>query len=171
MSVTDRVAADAEQTGASGGVTMSVGPNEFMYASDISHRLVMILAGRAAEEVILGRPSSGSGGSVDSDLAAATGLATTAATSFGLDPTVGLIWLGLPDVATLAQTLSASPSLAARVREVVDDASSQALSLIGRRVTAVEALAAALLDKRALDGQEATSIAADHPGPEMEASL
>ena len=61
-------------TGNSSGVTRAAGQSGFLSAKDIRHRLIMGLAGRAAEEVILGEPSSGAGGAVDSDLAVATGL-------------------------------------------------------------------------------------------------
>ncbi len=71
--------------GEAGGATLSSMSNSFLLADDVHRRLVFLLAGRAAEEVVLGAPSSGAGGGVDSDIARATGLAATAVASLGLD--------------------------------------------------------------------------------------
>jgi hypothetical protein len=152
--------------GNAAGATMAASRSGLVSTKYIRERLVIDLAGRAAEEVILGEPSSGAGGGLDSDLAKATRRATAAATSLGLDPEIGIVWLGEPDAASLPKVLESNPVLAARVRVVVDQAYVRALALMRRRTAAVQALANALLDKRAIDGEEAAAIAAQHPeGP------
>jgi cell division protease FtsH len=50
------------------GATMSAVSGAYLVAEDVHRRLVCLLAGRAAEDELLGAPSSGAGGSVDSDL-------------------------------------------------------------------------------------------------------
>ena len=66
-------------------------------AADVRARLAVMLAGQAAEEVILGVPSAGTGGGPDSDLASATQLATAAVAALVFDDEAGLLWTGLPD--------------------------------------------------------------------------
>lgn len=58
--------------------------------------LAYILAGRAAEDILLGSPSSGSGGRADSDLAQATMMAAQLEGSYGLGDTGILTWHGEP---------------------------------------------------------------------------
>lgn len=149
--------------GSSGGSTMSNGLGPYLSSSDLHRRLVGLLCGRAAEEVVIGHPSSGAGGGAESDLAAATGLATTAAVSYGLDETIGLVWSGVPDPLNLRAMLTDDPVLAARVRSVLDEAYADALALMRRRRAAVEALARVLVERQALDGSEAAAIVANHP--------
>jgi cell division protease FtsH len=121
-------------------------------------------------EVLVGQATAGAGGDFDSDLAGATHLATLAVTALGLDPETGLRWSGMPTAVTLPEMLRQDPDLAARVRQVLDVAYAEALDLIRRHAVAVEALAAALLDRRALDGAEAAAIVAQHAAPAPEQS-
>jgi cell division protease FtsH len=104
-----------------------------VYASDVHQWLVVVLAGRAAEEVVLGAPSAGAGGSADSDLAGATKLAVTAAATLGLDSASGLVWFGVPDAVNLPWMLVDDLALAARVRATLDAAYADALALVRRR--------------------------------------
>jgi ATP-dependent Zn protease len=59
-----------------------------------------------------------------------------------------------------------NPVLAAKVRVTLDQAYGDALALVRRRRTAIEALADALVERRALNGGEAAAIVARHPGAE-----
>jgi ATP-dependent Zn protease len=131
-------------------------------ASTLNLDLVTLLAGRAAEEVILGSPSSGSGGTMMSDLAQATTLAATGAAAYGFDGAAGLLWSGLPEPHTLQKMLAKDPTLGARAGVALDNAYTQALTLVKERRKVVEALADALLEKRALDGIEVALIVALH---------
>ncbi len=68
------------------GGTAAIGAREFLVdAEGVCRRLVMLLAGRAAEEVLVGVQTSGAGGGQDSDLARATVLTLAAMVSLGLD--------------------------------------------------------------------------------------
>jgi len=75
--------------------------------------LTTLMAGRAAERLILGEASAGAGGLADSDLAKATELATALEVSFGLAD--GLIWRGAPD--QVHEILTSDADLRRRVEE------------------------------------------------------
>lgn len=156
--------------GGSGGRTVVTDVARYLSAPDVHDRLVARLAGRAAEEICFGRPTSGAGGGPDSDLAAATLLAASAASAFGLDESTGLIWRGLPDTASLPELLQSSPSLARRIRQVVDEAYREALALLRDNRPALEAVAAELESHRALDGASIASIVAQHRGERSQVS-
>ena len=126
-------------------------------------RLVFILSGRAAEEVLLGVPSSGAGGGPNSDLARATALAVEMVTSMGLDPAAGLVWSGVPKPTTLPGMLAADRDLATTVRIVLDDAYREAMALVRERHAAVLAVAKALIQKGALDGAEVSALVEANP--------
>jgi ATP-dependent Zn protease len=132
-------------------------------AADVRRRLVVLLAGRAAEQVVLKTLTSSAGGDYESDLARATVLTATALASLGLDEKTGLTWFGISGAADLRRLLEEQPALAARIREILDDAYVEALAMMGRRSAAVRKLAAALLERRALDGADAAIIIASCP--------
>ena len=138
-------------------------PASFLLAKDIHVHLVILLAGRAAEQVLLGTPSSGAGGGPDCDLALATGLATTAASALGFNTKVGLVWAGVPDHASLPRMLSKHPAIAAEVRRMLDMAYQDAMTLMGERRDALSALVKALMARQAVDGAAVAEIAARHP--------
>ncbi len=115
------------------------------------------LGGRAAEQLVFGKPSCGDG---DSDLAQATLLATIAAAAMGCDESLGLAWLGMPELNSLPKMLAADAMLARRVRETLAEAYGQGLDLLTSRRAAVDALATALMIYHALDGTEAAAIIA-----------
>ena len=133
-------------------------------AEDIHGRIVCLLAGRAAEEVLLGKPTAGAGGGPGSDLGKATWLAVMAAASFGLSEVAGLVWRASPDAGDLPRLLAANPKLSAHARATLDAAYAEARALIQGRRTAVEALTDVLLERRAIVGAEAATIVARHPG-------
>lgn len=151
------------EAGSIGGRTSVAASPGFLRSGDVHRRLVVLLAGRAAEEEILGAPSSGAGGGPQSDLAKATGLAALAVASFGLDGEGGLTWRGTPDPVTLPDMLASDPVVAARVQAPLDGAYADARELVHARKAAVEALARVLIERRTLDGGEAAAIVAGHP--------
>ena len=115
--------------------------------------------GRAAEEVLLDEASSGAGGSSRSDLALATRLALQAVSAYGFDEAgTGLVWAGDPSTADVPAMLAANPVLSERVRDALAQAYSAALAFIDESQDAVQALAEALVEKRSLDGREASLV-------------
>ena len=109
--------------------------------------LRMVHAGRAAEEVFLGAPSSSAGVGPESDLAMATRLALRIETEWGLGDG-GLTWLpGMP------LTMQSLPWLRDKLDHLLTTAQSQARAIIATHRDAVEALADALLDAREMRGE------------------
>lgn len=152
------VAVTLRQRGTSGGGAWSRGQRDGDTRADIDGRLLELLAGRAAEELALGEAGAGSGGPVGSDLASATAIAAAAELSWGLGP--ALTWLGDPDPATLPSVLALHRGLAERVEARLQSALEEARELLRRHRSALDALAAALLEREALPGGEAESIVA-----------
>lgn len=134
-------------SGRAGGVDRQPPPPD-MLLSDMEAEIVIQLAGRAAEEVLLGMPSNGAGGAASSDLAKATHLAAAIEHRYGLGRD-GLLWTDAP-----LPGLNAPPELRARLRKRLDVAAQQARGLIRQHHSAVEALAAHLVEERELTDDE-----------------
>ena len=158
-----------QATGGTSGAMLGRWHDSSLSEARVRDRLVVLMAGRAAEEVVLGTASSGAGGGATSDLAQATGLALRASVSLGLDPDDGLLWRGEPDDRTAPAMLECDPRLAARIRLRLSGAHEQASELVRRRLGAVSALADALVERRTLSGEEARDLVRRHPGPERPA--
>jgi len=124
-----------------GTTRVAGGPEQPVTAEIARQTLVYLLAGRAAEEVVLGGVSAGAGGAEESDLAMATRLAVRMVTAFGLAGPAPLVYLGanLP-----APHLP--PHLLAEVRHELNAAYKDATALIRAHQAAVEQLAAYLVD-------------------------
>ncbi|WP_292387585.1 AAA family ATPase [Mesorhizobium sp.] len=101
--------------------------------------MIMLLAGRAAEELLLGSPSAGAGGMPGSDLARATELAKDIELRFGLGE-LGPVFLpdGLHDPLTLV------PGLLGAVKKRLDGALADARDLLEEKRAALDAVALAL---------------------------
>jgi ATP-dependent Zn protease len=145
-----------------GRVSVNDAASVYIRRGDLRERLVVLLAGRAAEEMIFGMPSSGAGGREASDLAQTTYLAVIALAALGLDEIGGLVWRGLPDISAVPALLANHPVLAKRVHVVLDDAHAAARDLLRPRIPAVTGLAQVLLTRRVLDGAEAEAIVRRH---------
>lgn len=117
------------------------------------------LAGRAAEEIILGEPSGGSGGSAASDLAKATKMAGLEVVSSGLEEhPEGLLYLGDADDHRRLEHLLLLPEIRQRVAVVLRDAYADTLDLVRRHRAGVERVAAALVNRGSLSGEEAGAL-------------
>ncbi|CAH2602851.1 Cell division protein FtsH [Rhodovastum atsumiense] len=125
---------------------------------EIEAVIMELLAGRAAEELVLGEPSSGSGGPAGSDLAAATSLAAALEFSLGLGET--LVWRGDPEPRELASLLAFHHDAAERLEQRLRSALADARTMLARHRAELEAVAAALIDRETLSGAEVTSIIA-----------
>ena len=124
--------------------------------------LLELLAGRAAEEVLLGGYSGGSGGSAESDLAAATCFAVSLETALGLGA-YGPMWQGMPTPDTVGALLTIRPALAARVQAHLEEMHAGAVTLVRDHLAAVSAVADALVAARFLTGAEIAELVARHP--------
>ena len=119
--------------------------------------LCLHLAGRAAEEGILGSISLGSGGSAGSDLANTTDLALAIETRVGC----GSVWPLLYRDATIIPALMfVEPGLADRVSARLDEAFDRARRLVAEHRDDLLALANALVERDTLEGPEIAALLA-----------
>ncbi|WP_338661253.1 AAA family ATPase [Pararoseomonas sp. SCSIO 73927] len=126
---------------------------------DVGEQLRAILAGRAAEEVLLGAPSGGAGGSQGSDLARATQLACAIVVSSGLDDhPEALLFLAPADDPVRLGHLLLVPEIRHRVSAVISQGYAEALDLVRKHRDAVERVAAALVEMGHLSGQEVEAM-------------
>ncbi|MET4842654.1 AAA family ATPase [Bradyrhizobium japonicum] len=126
----------------------------------IEKRAVYQLGGRAAEfEIYGGDCAANAGGDLSSDLALATAAATALRISLGLGGE--LTYLGGLDAAS--DLLRTDPGLRAAVGRDLARLHGRAVDIVRRHRAALDATAAALLDRRHLTGDEARSIFARQP--------
>lgn len=133
---------------ATGGETRRIDWASEGTLADVRAELSCLLAGRAAERLLLAEVSAGSGGDTTSDLALATSLALSIETKLGLGEN-GLIWDDAPDPAALRD-----PILRARVRQHLTEAEAKALSILTVEVDLLREMSRVLLHKRELRGEE-----------------
>ena len=150
------VAMGADFTG-QGATSFELDRSTVVTGELIDRSLRMLFGGRAAEEVILGQPTGGAGGSLNSDLAKATRLAIAAEVNLGLGST-GLIWGNFDDPDKIETILATRPATEQAVRRRLDAAYAGAKGLISQHRTTVEALADALLDRVVLTPTQTADI-------------
>jgi len=124
---------------------------------EIAARLVCLMAGRAAEVLVLGDPTAGAGGPAGSDLARATRLAAALEGAFGLG--AATIWLDEPG--RLDRLVQRDPDLRARVQAHLDAAEAAALRLLATHRPRLEALADALAARGLLHGPDLAALLGD----------
>ncbi|WP_258552071.1 hypothetical protein [Paracoccus versutus] len=111
-------------------------------------RLVQLLAGRAAERLILGDVSAGAGGSADSDLAMATAIASGIQMQYGLGGH-GPVWTADPET-----LLALDPDVLFRVRRELEAAEKRAVRIPSVHRNLLEEMAKALMASRDMDRAE-----------------
>ncbi len=153
LNIGDMITVSIEGDG--GQAKINIDANRVQDAAWIANLIVVLVAGRAAEEHILGSVSSGSGGSVGSDLAQATRLAVELETSVGLSAGMPLLYRPSNDP---ARDLLFHDELARRVNAVLEDAYERAGSLIDQHRSLVELLATNLMQSRTLEGWQVDEI-------------
>jgi cell division protease FtsH len=128
-----------------------------MSEPDLQSQLVVISAGLAGERIAFGHTST----SVNDDLHAATALARSMVTSFGMSEALGLVTIGeksgevflgasLQDLGSVGpETLNLIDN---EVERLVGDAEARAATLLDRNWSTVEETAAALLEQETLSG-------------------
>ncbi|MHA3980826.1 M41 family metallopeptidase, partial [Halovulum sp. GXIMD14794] len=112
---------------------------------DVEAELALTLAGRAAERLVLGTVSAGSGGAEDSDLAVATRIAIAIDTALGLGAH-GPTWSGTADPLRHFD----DPDLRARVRTRLETAEERATRILQKHRDHLTRMAGALLAAREL---------------------
>ncbi|WP_052213730.1 AAA family ATPase [Belnapia sp. F-4-1] len=141
----------------SGGHTAVDTPSGDVTEAWLSMHLRRFLAGRAAEEVVLGQVTGGSGGPIHSDLGRATWLAANAETAMGMSARP-LLWLGLWNERDLATLLMNRPDLARRVETRLNAAYEEVCRRLREHRPALDSLEAGLLEREVLTGTEVEAI-------------
>ena len=119
--------------------------------------LAMLMAGRAAELIVLKTVSAGSGGAEESDLARATRVALDMEQALGFGGCHPLLYLGHKDPTAI---LSRDAELAERVHRRLEFAQARATEVILEDRQAFDRLVRALFDAQALDGAAVMDILA-----------
>ena len=140
------------------GFTAS-GSDTLGYREDM---LAMLMAGRAAEQIVVGKVSAGSGGSDDSDLARATKMALAMERSLGFGATQPLLYRDDKDPTAV---LDANPDLAARIHARLEKAFARAVEIVNENRDKLDALTNTLFDAQALDGEAVRRLLKDGDRP------
>ena len=133
----------------SGGTTRIARRPQAGLIADHTDLLAELMAGRAAERLVLGAVSAGAGGPPDSDLALATRVALDLETRYGLGAE-GPLWFG--DSAAPMR----DPALRARIRRHLETAEARAAALLAPHRALLEDMAAALVTRRELSDDDLT---------------
>lgn len=121
----------------------------------VSRMLACTLAGRAAEILIFGNATMGSGGSEKSDLAQATSLAIKAETSLGFGQQHPLLYRNIADQTLL---LTRDKRLAQQVHKRLEAAEKMASDLLAQHKGVLQLLANELSARKVLDGEDVRTL-------------
>jgi cell division protease FtsH len=145
------------RNGAGGATIIDPEVGDLVTRDSIERRVVGMLAGRAAEIVILGTASAGAGGSRSSDLAMATHLLASMELSFGLGNDE-LIYLG--DANEILLELRHDAAARYRVDDALRRLQARALDVVEHHRAEVVAIAEELVRRRFLSGIEIAEVLA-----------
>jgi cell division protease FtsH len=149
----------------------SLAERALLTRSELRGELVICMAGAAAEELMLGEPSTGS----ESDIERATELAEVIAGRYGMSERLGKVRLVRTEGSeflgggTVPAELTAGPvlmELHSEVRRLIDDAERSATELLARHRGVLVDIAERLEDAESLEGTELESLL-DPVRPEM----
>jgi cell division protease FtsH len=136
-------------------------------------RIVGMLGGRAAEEIVYGTRTTGA----ESDIEQATQLARNMVTRWGMSDALGLVqlapranpYLGAPvfgpDRPFSEETARV---IDAEVQRIIGESHDQAVQLLHDHRKALDALVAALLERETLDEREILAVTGLPPAPPLE---
>jgi cell division protease FtsH len=136
-------------------------------------RIVGMLGGRAAEEIVYGTRTTGA----ESDIEQATGLARNMVTRWGMSEKLGLVQLapranpylgGAPAFgADRPFSESTAEMIDSEVQRIIGESYDEALRLLRAHRKALDALVAALLEKETLDETEILEVTGLPPAAEL----
>lgn len=116
--------------------------------------VVQLLAGRAAEDVLIGSPSAGAGGAPDSDLARATAIVAGLRLSWGLGGS--LVYIAAPGDAL--EVARRDPSMMRAIDKDLSLLYDTAKDLVRQREKAISAVARRLMQVRAMSGAQFLNV-------------
>jgi ATP-dependent Zn protease len=122
----------------------------------IEDRVVVGLAARAAERILIGSMSTSAGGAPESDLGAATAMIAAVHASFGMGE--DCVYLGTSD--EMLREISLNFDLRGRVARDLRELDERAAALVERERASILAVAQRLAAKRFLSGEEVAEIVA-----------
>jgi ATP-dependent Zn protease len=137
-----------------GGTQFHERQDFFRTRSGYEARAIMLLAGRAAEEVLLSEPSQGAGGTPDSDLGRATHLVVSMFASLGLGDS--LTFRAPAD--TALELMGVDPLFVRKIEKALADLYERAMDLLRQHRNTLEAIADTLVERRFLSGAEVESM-------------
>lgn len=114
--------------------------------------LTVLMGGRAAEELVLGKENVTNG--AEADIEQATSMARDMVTRWGLSDKVGMVRLIRPEGA------AQDPAVETEIRRIIEDSYARAKELLEANRTGLDALTKALLERETLDGDEVRRIVA-----------
>ncbi|ANW34140.1 AAA family ATPase [Ketogulonicigenium vulgare] len=132
-----------------GGGTVLEASAKHGVLQDMQDHLAQLLAGRAAERLVLGDISAGAGGGADSDLSHATKIATSIQMRYGLGAQ-GPVWTEDPET-----QLVLDPDMLFRVRRELEGAEKRAMQILSTHRALLAEMAEALAASRDMDSVEA----------------
>lgn len=135
-------------------------------------RIVGMLGGRAAEEVVYGTRTTGA----ENDIEQATGLARQMVTRWGMSDRIGMVqlaqrqnqWTGGGFSGPKAHSEQTAALVDAEVAAIIHDCHEQALRLLREHRGALDALARALVERESLDEREILEVTGLPPAPPLE---
>lgn len=151
--------------GRAGGFTAYL-PQEdakFMTKRQMQHKLISLLGGRAAEEVVLDDISTGA----SNDIERATKIAHAMVTKYGMSKRLGPMMYGGDDAEVflgeeLGKNKQYSDKIAyeidSEMRELIDEAYNKALDILNENIDLLHALANRLLEKETIGQEEFEAI-------------
>lgn len=148
------------------GYTMQVDKGEqvLMSREDLFNRIATLTGGRAAEEVILGRVTTGA----SNDIEQATRLARAMVTRYGMSEKYDMMGLETVNNAylggdsSLTCSLETAADIDREVLKMIGDAHQKARKLIADHLDIMHEAAAYLLDKETITGEEFMAIVCKH---------
>jgi len=139
-------------------------------------RIVGMLGGRAAEEIVYGTKTTGA----ESDIEQATNLARTMVTRWGMSDKIGMVQLApranpyLGGFGGFGGEKPFSEETArlidAEVHRIISESHAQAKTLLSAQRKQLDALVAALLERETLDEQQILEVTGLPPAPALETS-
>jgi cell division protease FtsH len=140
-------------------------------------RIVGMLGGRAAEEIVYGTKTTGA----ESDIEQATGLARRMVTRWGMSERLGLVqlaprenpYLNGPDgyAGTRPFSEGTAEAIDAEVRRIIGESHEDAKRLLTAHRKQLDALAAALVARETLNEQEILEVTGLPPAPPLDTAM
>ena len=143
-------------------MSMPEGDRILATRSELSDRIAVLLGGRAAEELALGQPSTGS----NDDLVRATDLARRMVTECGMSDELGPLAFGPHGEETGPGWSEATVAgIDAATRRIIRDGWDRATSVVAANRATLDALAEELISVETLEGEPLAVLLADVAAP------